>query len=347
MSTEPQQPTGVAVAAAAAPEAPPVAPVATPDGPVATQTRVSAVPSVVEQTTAVSTSKKATRVSKPMIVAAAVAGVVLIALPVAFGTVLDNDQPGEQPENAGYAQVPPPVDGFVPGVEDPRTENTDTSSPAQPNGSVPGQTSDGKPVAPGRAANPVVPGVPGQTPTQNPAPAQGAPQPAQAAPYEATAGPGCGGSTGFSGVGSYRDGNAGWVDHGSGCGTAFVSIPMSGDANKDDTSAYGLWTFNTGPVTTGTCAVSVFVPNGDITKVGGNPTHYRVYDRFAVDKATPTGSFQVSQVANRGKWVSVGSFRVTGGKLAVQLLTRGEDWKGSTTNYAHHAAATVKASCQA
>ncbi|SMC96488.1 hypothetical protein [Lentzea albidocapillata] len=354
MSTEPQQSTGVAVAGAAA-SAPPVAPVATPDAESAssatTQTRIAVVPAVVEASAAVSTSKAA-KVSKPMIVAAAVAGVVLIALPVAFGTVLNNgDQPGEHPNNAGYAQVPAPGDGFVPGVADPRAENTDTTT-AQPNGSAPAQTADGRPVEPGEPANPgnaAAPGTPGQAPVQNQAPnPQGNPAPAQIVTYEATAGPGCTGSTRFTGVGSYRDGQSGWVDHGNGgCGTSFVSIPMSGDATKDDTSAYGLWTFDTGSVKTGSCTVSVFVPNGDITKVGGNPTHYRVYDRFDVAKGSPTGSFQVSQVANRGKWVSAGSFKVTGSKLAVQLLTRGEDWKGSTRNYAHHAAAMVKATCQA
>jgi hypothetical protein len=368
MSTAPQS-TGVAVAAEET-QAPPVNAAATPDvesAPSATRARAAAAPSVVDASTAVSTSTP-NRVSKPMIVAATVAGVVLMALPVAFGGLLGDDRPGEDPTPAGYAQEPPPDGGFVPGVVDPQVHDTDGSTSPQPAGSTPGATVDGVPAD--RAGEPMRPGAPvtagkalapaagapagpagapvnSVAPAQNP-PAAAQPQSAPAATYEAMAGPGCGGTTRFTGVGSYRDGKAGWVDYGNGgCGTSFVSIPMSGDATQDDASAYGLWTFNTGPVAAGTCAVSVFVPSGDITKVGGNPTYYRVYDRFEISKGTPVGSFTVKQVSNLGQWVSVGSFRVSNYKLAVQLLTRGRDWEGSTRTYAHHAAAMVKAKCQA
>jgi translation initiation factor IF-2 len=160
-----------------------------------------------------------------------------------------------------------------------------------------------------------------------------------------TAGPGCGSS--FAGVGSYSDGKAGWTSHGSGCGSSFVSIPMSGNAAKDDAAAYGLWTIGTGAVRTGSCRVSVFVPGGDVTQVGGQPSVYRVFDRFEIGKGQPIGGFQVDQVGSRGRWVDAGSFRVTGGKLAVQLLNRGQDWSGSTRTYAHHAAGAIKAQCTA
>ncbi|MET9226301.1 hypothetical protein [Lentzea sp. NPDC003310] len=154
-----------------------------------------------------------------------------------------------------------------------------------------------------------------------------------------TTGPGCGG---YSSVGSYRDGRKGWVDHGDGrCGSTFVSIPMSGDARRDDTSAYGMWTF----AVTGTCEVSVHIPDGDLQSVGGNPTVYYVFDRNGVG-GTPMASFAIKQVDKRGQWVGAGKFKASG-NLTVQLLTRGQDWNSSGPTYAHHAASAVKADCTA
>lgn len=154
-----------------------------------------------------------------------------------------------------------------------------------------------------------------------------------------TTGPGCGG---FSSVGSYRDGKKGWVDHGDGkCGSTFVSIPMSGDARRDDNSAYGMWTF----AVTGSCDVSVHVPNGGTEEVGGNPSVYYVFDRNGVG-GTPMASFAIKQVDKRGQWVSAGKFKASG-NLTIQLVTRGQDWNGSGPTYAHHAASAVKADCTA
>ena len=154
-----------------------------------------------------------------------------------------------------------------------------------------------------------------------------------------TMGPGCGG---YSNVGAFRDGRKGWVDHGDGkCGSAFVSIPMSGDSRRDDASAYGQWTFTA----SGTCEVSVFIPNGSLEEVGGNPTVYYVYDRNGVG-GTPLASFAIKQVDKRGQWVGAGKFKASG-NLTVQLLTRGQDWNNSGPTYAHHAASAVKADCTA
>ncbi|MGW6929506.1 hypothetical protein ACWGE0_05515 [Lentzea sp. NPDC054927] len=154
-----------------------------------------------------------------------------------------------------------------------------------------------------------------------------------------TMGPGCGG---YSNVGLYRDGRKGWVDHGDGkCGSTYVSIPMSGDSRRDDASAYGQWTF----AISGTCDVSVFVPNGNLEEVGGNPTVYYVFDRNGVG-GTPMASFAIKQVDKRGQWVSAGKFK-SSGNLTVQLLTRGQDWNNSGPTYAHHAASAIKADCTA
>ncbi|WP_112267479.1 hypothetical protein [Lentzea terrae] len=169
---------------------------------------------------------------------------------------------------------------------------------------------------------------------------QPAPPPADRAPSGAkslTTGPGCGG---YTNVGSYRDGRKGWVDHGDGkCGSTFVSIPMSGDARRDDSSAYGQWTF----AATGSCDVSVFIPNGNLEEVGGNPTVYYVFDRNGVG-GIPMASFAIKQVEKRGQWVSAGKFKASG-NLTVQLLTRGQDWNNSGPTYAHHAASAIKADC--
>ncbi|OXM48471.1 hypothetical protein CFP71_32410 [Amycolatopsis thailandensis] len=368
MSSDAEQATAVAVAATepAAPAVPePKADNETSAAPATEAAAAGAVPPVVDAGTDVEASPPG-RMSKPVIVAAAVAGVVLVALPLAFSGLLGGDQSGEGPEAAGYAKDLPPGGGFVPGLAAPPADKGGVPA-GQPGNQLPGQAADGVPAGQaGAPAEPGTAGLPGgpppaagggpaqapqqhqgQPPAQQP---QGPPAPpaARTVTYEGTAGRGCGGGTGFTGYGAYSDGKAGWVNHGNGgCGTSFVSIPMSGDANKDDTSAYGLWTFNTGPVTTGSCAVSVFVPNGDVTEVGGSPSVYRVFDRFAVDKGTPVGTFQIDQVGNRGRWVNVGTFRINGAKLAVQLLNRGRDWSGSSKTYAHHAAATVKANCQA
>ena len=182
--------------------------------------------------------------------------------------------------------------------------------------------------------------APSLVPTQNavppPAPDTGR---ASAGVKSFTTGPGCGG---FSGVGSYRDGRKGWVDRGDGrCGSTFVSIPMSGDARRDDSSAYGMWTF----AASGTCELSVHIPNGNLEQVGGNPTVYYVFDRNGVG-GTPMASFAIKQVDKRGQWVVAGKFKASG-NLTVQLLTRGQDWNGSGPTYAHHAAGAVRADCTA
>jgi hypothetical protein len=52
-------------------------------------------------------------------------------------------------------------------------------------------------------------------------------------------------------------------------------------------------------------------------------------------------------VGELGKWVSVGTFPLSGGQIAVKLHTRGQDWVGDTVTYAHLAASAVRAECTA
>ena len=88
-------------------------------------------------------------------------------------------------------------------------------------------------------------------------------------------------------------------------------------------------------------AKSVACP-GDLAAVGGDPTHYRVFERFG---GTVIGTFQVRQVAQRGQWVRVGTYRVIAGALSIQMLNTGVNWNSRGATWAHHAAATIKADC--
>ncbi|MBD0693998.1 hypothetical protein [Streptomyces sp. CBMA123] len=141
--------------------------------------------------------------------------------------------------------------------------------------------------------------------------------------------------------GWYDDGQKGWRNNsggytGDGCAGGFASMPMSGASGKDDSSNSVVWTFNTGSLTTGSCRLSVYVPNGDLKAVGGAPTYYTVQNQ----------SFLVNQVSYRGQWVSAGTFPLSGGRIAVVMHSRGQDWVGdSVKTYAHHAASAVKADC--
>ncbi|WP_371521990.1 hypothetical protein [Kitasatospora sp. NBC_01300] len=196
-----------------------------------------------------------------------------------------------------------------------------------------------QPQPPPAAAQQPPPSAPAQPPAK---PAQPAPPPAPS--FAAVAGPGCSGG-GAQARGWYDKGQEGWRNNsggysGDGCNGGYYSMPMSGDANKDHDNSV-VWTFSTGSVTTGTCKLSVYVPNsGDVKAVGGTSSLY------TVQSGSGSGSFNVNQVGNRGQWVTVGPFQLNGGKLAVTLHDRGQDWQGSDKNtYAHHAASAIRANC--
>ncbi|MGW5848686.1 hypothetical protein ACWFQ8_12165 [Streptomyces sp. NPDC055254] len=286
---------------------------------------------------------------------------------------------------AGYNQPDGGPEGFVPGADapdkgsqlpgavvpgvavgspGPGTEN----SPVANTGSVPGGGegqrnpagsltggSDGTPGTGtgGQGSGPA--GSPGAGPRQDPQSSDPAPQPppppSTKKEYAAVAGPGCSGEgTTFGRNGWYTDGIEGWKQYGtgghgsSGCNGDFLAMPMSGSSSKD-AGNYVLWTFRTGAVTTGTCQVSVHIANNsDIRAVGGKPSYYTVHGDTSVSGPT-LGSFSINQPSQLGRWVSGGSFRITGGKLAVKLHDRGQDWSGSTKTYAHHAGSAVRLNC--
>ncbi|WP_371493756.1 hypothetical protein OG871_01805 [Kitasatospora sp. NBC_00374] len=158
----------------------------------------------------------------------------------------------------------------------------------------------------------------------------------------AVAGPYCGGKgVSYSqgkwfdqGISGWRSNSGGWS--GDGCNGTYTSVPMSGAANKDDGNSV-VWTFNLGKVSS--CALAVYIPaDGDVKKVGGNPTYY------TVQSGSSSGSFSINQTANRGRWVNQGTYPYHG-SLSVTLHTRGLDWHDSTKTYAHHAASAIRATC--
>jgi hypothetical protein len=172
-----------------------------------------------------------------------------------------------------------------------------------------------------------------------------------AAAYSALTGPGCPQSrsasfrvygwfgSGLTGFDTVRSG--GWPSQG--CDGGYIAMPMSGSQATDDPQNYGLWTFRTGMP--GSCQVSVYVPRADsIVKAGGNPAHYQVFDAASAS-GTPAGSFNVSQFASRGRWVSAGSYPAGSGFLTIKADSRGQDWAGNTKTYAHIALDVVRLAC--
>lgn len=253
------------------------------------------------------------------------AAIALIAALLALaGVAIVTVGSGSDDDSANYAQ--PTDHSYVPGLITPPEESPDESSGPSVTGMNPTLASSALGLIP-------------PTTQQLASPPAGDGNRVPGGAKSLTAGPGCGN---YSSVGVYRDGKKGWVDHGDGkCGSAFVSVPMSGDARRDDGSAYGMWTF----AVSGNCDVSVYVPDGNLEEVGGNPTVYNVFDRDGVG-GSPLASFAIKQVDKRGQWVSAGRFKASG-NLTVQLLTRGQDWNNSGPTYAHHAAGAVKADCTA
>ncbi|MFE7115720.1 hypothetical protein ACFU99_09895 [Streptomyces sp. NPDC057654] len=151
---------------------------------------------------------------------------------------------------------------------------------------------------------------------------------------------------------NFGHGSSGWLKSssggyaGSGCNGQYLSIPMSGSSSSYDSTQYVLWKFDYSSKIKGaaSCSLAVYVPdNGDIQHVGGAPARYALYNSDHSGGKT-AGSFNISQVGNRGKWVSQGPFKVSGGKLTLKLFNTGVDYT-SSTKHAHDAAAPVRLSC--
>ncbi|KAA5829175.1 hypothetical protein F1721_26270 [Saccharopolyspora hirsuta] len=281
------------------------------------------------------------RVSKPVIAAAAVAGLVLLSVPLLVMGLSKDDGPQRGlPVPAAFEDDAQAQSGFVPGVAQ------EQSNPGQ---QVP------PPAPPVGNGNPAPPQVPAEGGAPPPPPAgetnrvQENPAPPAGPTFTAVAGPGCAGGS-FSTPGYYTQGEAGWKTSSNGahaadgCNGSFSSLPMSGDPNKDGDNA-AVWRFTTGDVRQGSCQVSVFVPRGGLTRVGGDPSYYTVYRTDQT--SNPVGDFRIHQVRQQGGWVDAGRFPVSEGRLTIKLHSRGIDWTNDGPTYARHAAAQIKVACGA
>ncbi|MER7952088.1 hypothetical protein ABTY59_32325 [Streptomyces sp. NPDC096079] len=253
--------------------------------------------------------------------------------------------PGKTSPVAGKGPLATSVAGIGAGVG---AGPAPTSTRAPGAGQSPDPTS-----APGGGSAPTkVPAAPRETTAAPQKPATQAPPPPPAkARYAALAGPSCAGSgASFTYSGWFTDGKEGWQKFssgghaGDGCNGSFLSLPMSGKTGSDAGNALR-WTFRTGAVTSGTCQVSVHIPNNsDIKVVGGRPAYYTVH-AGATGNDPILRSFNVDQPSRRGQWVSAGDVRITGGVLTVKLHDRGLDWSGSQQTYAHHAGDAARVQC--
>ncbi|WP_306340973.1 hypothetical protein, partial [Streptomyces sp. AS13] len=170
------------------------------------------------------------------------------------------------------------------------------------------------------------------------------PKSAPAVVYSGVSGPECP-TQRFQRDGYYNDGKEGWATHsggfgGYGCAGKYLSMPMSGSSSKDSGGS-ATWLFDL-PDSARKCSISVHVPgSSDIVRVGGNPSHYTVYDRFLPRSNNLVGSFSVNQQSRRGTWYNVpGTFPVDAKKLSVRIHDRGQD-----SHYEHHAISAIKATC--
>ncbi|MFE7513522.1 hypothetical protein ACFU8I_20215 [Streptomyces sp. NPDC057540] len=253
--------------------------------------------------------------------------------------------PGQTSPVAGKGPLATSVAGIGAGVG---AGQAPTSSRAPRAGQSPDPTS----AAGGGSAPTTVPAAPRETTAAPQKPATQVPPPPPAKErYTALAGPNCaGGGASFTYSGWYTDGKKGWQKYssgghsGDGCNGSFLSLPMSGKTGSDAGNALR-WTFRTGAVTSGTCQVSVHIPNNsDIKAVGGRPAYYTVH-AGATGNDPILRSFNVDQPSRRGQWVSAGDVRITGGVLTVKLHDRGLDWSGSQQTYAHHAGDAARVQC--
>ncbi|MFF2955198.1 hypothetical protein ACFVVU_28080 [Kitasatospora sp. NPDC057965] len=255
-----------------------------------------------------------------------------------------------QQPNSGGKTVQQPAAGQQPAPQQPVPQQPQQPAPQQP---APQQPAPQQPAPQQPAPQQPAPQQPAPQPS---APQQPAPPPAAAkATYSAIGGSNCGtSSVAYAQNGWWEQGSAGWTTNsaggysGSGCNGKYVSMPMSGSATKDDNTNSVVWTFSTAPVTTGTCKISVYVPNNtDPKAVGGSPAYYTVQNSSTPNSGT-IGDFSVNQTTSRGSWVTAEkTFAVGGGKIAVMLHSRGLDWGNSATDKAHLAASAVRADCTA
>ncbi|WP_371790886.1 hypothetical protein OG285_11315 [Streptomyces sp. NBC_01471] len=324
------------------------------------------------------------KVSRPMVAAAAIGGVVLLSLPFVVASATGDGGPKHNTRNtaAGYADPGQGADGYVPGADatkgaaapggskhsgskngagaPPITEAASADSASGPgekpvDGKEDGKKGGGKDTASdesqdgkksGSSSGDSDGGGKGSGSTTQRTAAN------SATLFSAVGGPHCSSSSvTYAERGAYSDDQEGWTTHdgayaSGGCTGRYRSMPMSGSSSKDSGNSV-IWVFRTGKVTSGSCEVSVYIPDDSVARhVGGQPSYYTVHNGTD-GNATQLGRFTITQVSHRGQWVGASTYKITGGLLTVKLHDRGDDWSSSSRDNAHHAVSAVRVECKA
>ncbi|WP_406136922.1 hypothetical protein [Streptomyces sp. NBC_01089] len=322
------------------------------------------------------------KVSRPMVAAAAIGGVVLLSLPFVVASATGGDGPKHNSRNsaAGYTDPGQGADGYVPGADatkgpvvpggskrsgstgglgaPPITEAASADSVSGPggkpaDGKKDGQRSDSKDTTSEKGSDGKTSGSGSGSSggSGSGTSAQGS-QVSSAMLFSAVGGPHCSSSSvTYEERGAYTDDQEGWTTHdgsyaSGGCTGRYRSMPMSGSSSKDSDNSV-IWVFHTGKVTSGSCKVSVYIPDdGVVRHVGGQPSYYTVHDG-TTGNDTQLGSFRITQVSHRGQWVGASTYKISKGLLTVKLHDRGDDWSSSSRDNAHHAVSSVRVECTA
>ncbi|MFI0465629.1 hypothetical protein ACH347_16255 [Saccharopolyspora sp. 5N102] len=276
--------------------------------------------------------------SKVSLISLAAAAVILVSVPFVLAVLFSGD------DTPGLAGDGVPIDAVeaLPGHE--AMSEPVPAPPAQP------EPTAGNHVPPAQGEEPAETGKkplppPDQSTVSGPSSGSGT----------LIAGAGCSNTATeqYQAVGYHSNGSEGWYIRNGGaadgrCRGTFDAMPMSGDLDASGPSNSAKWTFDvSGKLTTGTCALSVYIPNdGDRRNVGATKAHYSIFNSFEQGAANVIGVKDINQVTNLGKWVDLGSYKITQGKISVKLHDRGEDYAGGADGEGAHIASTqVRATC--
>jgi hypothetical protein len=112
--------------------------------------------------------------------------------------------------------------------------------------------------------------------------------------------------------------SGGWTQ--DGCHGTFESIPMTGNTNTGGPSQSAVWWFTPGSKIT-RCAVMVFLPAPQVRQ--DSAATVAQFSVLSGLNGTPLASFVLNEAADPGSWAAVGTFPVTQGGIAVDLVGSG------------------------
>ncbi|MET9921980.1 hypothetical protein ABZZ04_33665 [Streptomyces sp. NPDC006435] len=321
------------------------------------------------------------RISRPMVVAAAFAGALLLATPFIVAGAQQDEPDRKTKEAAAAWKDDGSSGGYVPGTDPDRAQGkgptgskdregaarhgkgpagdvrTDTGTGGKPVNDSTDTKADGakdtgntKSTGGGtdRTSNSGTGGSSSgdkDSGTSAKAPSTGtAPKSTTTVVYSGVSGPECD-TQRFQQYGYYTDGKEGWATHSGGYGGSGCDgkyLSMPmSGSSSKDSGGSATWLFDL-PSTAKKCSVSVHVPgSSNIVQVGGNPSYYTVYDRFLPRTSNLVGSFTIRQTERRGTWYNVPG---TFPVEAMKLSVRLHD-RGEDDHYEHHAISAVKATC--